>query len=100
MDFDRYFYYRINGNVDQVPFVEIPVSSSDRYEEWKEGISRLDKISQRYYGSPFYDWIILQANPEFIFEFDIPDGTIIRIPYPIEPITRFYDETLRKIRNF
>jgi hypothetical protein len=100
MDFDRYFYYRQNGNVDQLPFVDIPVTSSDRYEEWKESVSRLDKISQRYYSSPLFDWVILQANPQYLCEFDIPNNAIIRIPFPLEPVLRNYDDSLKKIRNF
>jgi hypothetical protein len=31
-----------------------------------------------------YDWLILYANPDYLIEFDIPDGTIIRIPFPLE----------------
>jgi hypothetical protein len=100
MDWDRYFYYRKNGQVDQIPFVKIPVTSTDRYEAWEEGVSRLDSISKRFYGSPLYDVVILQANPQYLFEFDIPHGAIIRIPFPLEPVLRVYDESLKKIRNF
>lgn len=99
-DFDRYFYYRNNGNVDQLPFVNIPVSSSDRYEEWRDGQSRMDVMSQKYYNDPLFDWVILQANPQYVLEFDIPDGEIIRIPYPLESVLKLYDDTLKNIRNF
>jgi hypothetical protein len=30
--------------------------------------------------------VILWANPEYFIEFDIPPGTVIRIPYPINDV--------------
>jgi hypothetical protein len=41
-------------------------------------------VSQQFYGSPFFGWLILQANPQFTgLEFNIPDGAILTIPYPL-----------------
>ena len=39
----------------------------------------------------------LQANPEYTMEFDIPDNTIIRIPYPLKETL---DEFMEKTQNF
>lgn len=42
---------------------------------------RLDIISQRYYGSPIFWWVIAQANASVIFDpFNVPRGTKLRIP--------------------
>ena len=43
---------------------------------------RLDLISSRIYGDPQYWWIILAANG-YEIEFEIEEGEILRIPYPL-----------------
>jgi nucleoid-associated protein YgaU len=43
---------------------------------------RLDLISYRVYNDPQYWWVILAANG-FQLEFEIEDGEILRIPYPL-----------------
>lgn len=99
-DYDRYEEVRNDdGTVDQLPFVPIPVSSSDKYERWNTETSRMDKLAQRYYDNPFFDWLILYANPSYISEFDIPTGTIIRIPFPLERARQDYEDNLKRIRN-
>jgi hypothetical protein len=95
LDYDRYQILRNNdGSTDMPPFVEIPVSPGDKYEEWREGFSRMDVISQKYYSNPFYDFFILYANPQYISEFDIPDGTVIRIPFPLDRVKLIYENSL------
>lgn len=44
-----------------------------------ETTNRLDLISQIYYTTPKYWWVIAQAN-YIIDPFDVPYGTILRIP--------------------
>lgn len=84
MAFDRYSQFRQDGSISIVPFGEIPTKSSDFYETYKKGITRLDILSYNYYGDPDFGWLILQANPEYgSMEFDIPDNANIRIPYPL-----------------
>jgi hypothetical protein len=99
-DFDRYEIFRNTDNtIDQLPFVRIPQLPSDKSEEWIEGRSRLDKLAQRYYGNALGDWIILLANPEYRSEFDIPDGTVIRIPFPYRDALEAYTAELARIRD-
>ena len=43
---------------------------------------RLDLISYRIYGDAQYWWVILAANG-YEIEFDIAEGEILRIPYPL-----------------
>ena len=98
-DYDRYQLIKNNdGSMDQMPFVPIRSGSGDKYVEWVEGKSRMDKLSQRYYGSPYYDWLIMYANPEFISEFDIVDGATIRIPFPLNRALSLYQDELAQIR--
>lgn len=98
--YNRYeIFINDNGDIDQLPFIQIPVASTDKYEVWNEGRSRMDKLSQKYYNDPFYDFFILFANPEYLSEFDIPDGTLVRIPFPLERAKSVYETGLQKIRN-
>ena len=99
-DYDRYEIYRNDdGTIDQMPFVNIPVNPSDKFESWINGRSRLDKIAKRLYGNEFFDFLILMANPQYISEFDIPDDTVIRIPFPLEKARTDYENGLKKIRS-
>jgi hypothetical protein len=68
-----------------IPGIDIPVSSSDKNMVYKQGLTRLDKLSQMYYNNPYSGWLIMLANPEFGgLEFNIPDMTLIRIPFPFD----------------
>ena len=82
--YNRYSPFLINGEQTVVPYINLPAKSSDKRYIYKVGISRLDKVSQQHYNSPFFGWLILQANPQYtVFEFNIPDGAVLTIPYPL-----------------
>lgn len=99
-DYDRYEIYRNDdGTIDQLPFVNISKRTSDKFETWNLGRSRYEKLAQRFYRNPFFDFLIMYANPEYISEFDIPDGAVIRIPFPLDPVKQEYEDKLKKIRN-
>ena len=99
-DYNRYeILTNSNGTTDPMPFVNIPTNQSDKYENWNTEYSRLDKLSQKYYGNPFYDFLILYANPEFMSEFDIPDGQLIRIPFPLQKVKSDYENALTVYRQ-
>jgi len=83
-----------NGTTDVMPFVKLPTNPSDKFEYWNSMTSRLDKISQKYYGNPFYDYLILYGNNIYLNEFDIPDGALIRIPFPLVKAKADYDAAL------
>ena len=81
--YDRYEKFKVNNEIKPLPFIKIPVSSNDISAEYTTN-SRLDILSQQYYGVPYYGWLILQANPQYTgFEFNIPDGAVLTIPYPL-----------------
>ena len=82
--FDRYQFFINDGNFKIVPGIELPLKATDKYVQFKKNKNRLDKLSQEYYGSPVFGWIILQANPEIGgIEFQIPDNYILRITFPL-----------------
>lgn len=58
----------------------ISESSEDLYVTVDNtSINRLDIISARFYGYPIYWWVLALAN-DIIDPFDIPLGSIIRVP--------------------
>jgi hypothetical protein len=82
--YNRYNEFLINGQQTVVPFVNVPQKPSDKVYIYKVGRSRLDKISQEYYGTPVFGWLILQANPQYGgLENTIPDGAILIVPFPL-----------------
>lgn len=100
IDYDRYEIFRNDdGSIDQLPFVTIPQNPSDKYVNWKLGVDRLDKLAKRYYDNELFDFIILLANPTYISEFDIDDGDVIRIPFPLDKARTDYENGLKRIRN-
>lgn len=83
--FDRYNKFRINADIKPIPSITIPLDSADKYAVYKESVTRLDKLSNSYYNNPYSGWLIMLANPEFGgLEFNIPDSTIIRVPFPYD----------------
>ena len=99
MSYDRYAQFRYNGKVDFVPNIKITPKETDYFEVYKRGQSRLDLISYDYYGDPNYDWLIMAANPEFSsMEFDIPDQSQLRIPYPLDQTLEDYVNQVERYR--
>jgi len=99
-DYDRYAILRNgDGTIDSMPFISLPSNPSDKYEYWNSEFSRMDKLSQKYYGNPFYDFLILYGNPEYVTEFDVPDGALIRIPFPLQKAKSDYEAILTSIKK-
>lgn len=95
MAYDRYKSFRENGMVGFVPFLPIAKSTSDIYINYNKSKMRFDLLSYKYYGDANYGWLIMQANPELgSMEFKIKDGSVIRIPYPIESAIARYEESI------
>jgi hypothetical protein len=62
----------------------LPSKSTDKKYIYKVGQSRLDKISQQFYNTPYFGWLILQANPQYGgTEWSIPDNAVIIVPFPL-----------------
>jgi len=92
--YDRYQKFRIDNTIKVLPFIKIPKQSTDILIEYKNK-TRLDIVSNTYYGVPYYSWLILQANPEYGgLEFDIPEGAVIRVPFPLITALQNYQQAL------
>jgi hypothetical protein len=81
---NRYSDFIINGQQTIVPYINLQTKSTDKRYIYKVGSSRLDKVSAQYYGTPYFGWLIMVANPIWGGqEWNIPDGTILTIPFPL-----------------
>jgi hypothetical protein len=98
MSYNIYSKLTINGGIKKIPPISLSTRSTDYYIQYKKGSTRLDNISYDYYGDPNYDWLILEANRDIaLFEFNIPDGATLRIPYPL---TSYIEEINSKIESY
>lgn len=97
--YDRYQRFKENGGVRPIPGILINTSVEDKSVVYKLGYTRLDKLSQEYYGNPYHGWLIMSANPKFGgLEWEIPNGEVIRIPFPFkDAIDRYNKEVERHI---
>lgn len=96
-NFDRYKYFKIDGTFIKVPFIPIEEKSTDVYTYYERGKTRLDLLSYQYYNDANYDWLIMQANPQYgSLEFLIPDGAKLRIPYPLNTTLTQYNANIEK----
>jgi hypothetical protein len=94
-NYNRYKDFVINGEQTIVPYIILPSKSTDKKYIYKVGMSRMDKVSQQYYGSPLFGWLIMQANPQYSGnEWVIPDGSILTIPYPLVASLQDYKNQL------
>jgi len=99
--FDRYSQFRVGNEIKLVYFGEIPKKTTDIIEYYKKGITRLDQLSYQYYNSPDYGWLILQANPQYgALEFNIPDGSELRIPYPLNTSLSDYQKSIENYKKY
>lgn len=94
--YNRYSQFLVQGQQKVVPGLILPRKSTDVKYIYKAGVSRLDKISQEYYGSPFFGWLIQQSNLEYGgLEWSIPDNSIIVIPFPLIPSLQDYNNAIK-----
>lgn len=100
MTFNRYQDFTFNGTMKLVPFIKIPKKNSDIYITYETSKSRLDLISYKIYNDANFGWLILQANPELgSLEFNIPNNTVLRVPYPLETTLIQYNNDVKKYKE-
>lgn len=98
--YDRYSLFRENGIIDIVPNVTLRKKNTDHFITYRAGHTRLDIVSNNYYNNPNYDWLIMMANPEYgSMEYSIPDGSELRIPFPLDDTLREYNELIAQHRE-
>ena len=97
---NRYKETFINNKHRTLPFVKLLKKSTDRQFFYSVGSSRLDKISNDFYGNPTYGWLIMMANPQYgALEINIPDQTILNIPYTLQASLLDYNSAMNNYFN-
>lgn len=69
-----------------MPPVKISIRKTDKYITYKKNTMRTDYLAGEIYQDETFWRLIMWANPEYFLEFDIPDNSIIRIPYPLNDV--------------
>jgi len=77
--------YKVKTVTDSIPPLGIIADRETDIYITYNGADRLDMISYRVYGDPQYWWVILAAN-EYQIEFDIEEGEILKVPYPLSDV--------------
>jgi hypothetical protein len=100
VSYNRYEGVDSNGYIQLTPRVKYKPQSTDKEETWTRN-SRMDLVSYKYYEDPNYDWLILLANDQIPFlEFEIPFGTVLKIPYPLDNALRQYTNSVYNFQQF
>ena len=89
MAFDLYKLLKDPKNpkiLKDMPPVKISNRISDKFIAYDMNKNRLDYIAGQVYKDETMWRLIMWANPEYFLEFDIPSGTILRVPYPLNDV--------------
>ena len=93
--YDRYSRFRGENSSHIMPNVEITPSSTDITVIFKKDTMRMDTLSYKYYNDANYGWLIMMANPSYgSLEYSIPDGVVLRIPYPLNTAINRYENVI------
>lgn len=95
MAINFYELLREENGMQNMPNVAISRRSTDKSIVFNPKLMRLDRIAGDVYGDETLYKILMWANPDIIYEFDIPRGTIIRIPFPLNDVIQ---EVVAKIQ--
>jgi len=97
---NRYSKMVTDGKIVRLPLVSLGKRETDYFEVYRKNKSSLDNISYKYYDDPNYVWIIMLANQDYgSLEYEIPDGAILRIPFPLESAINEYNTKLDRMMS-
>lgn len=101
MSYNRYTEFKLDDSIRTVPFIKLPQKSTDKEEQYVIGKTRLDLLSYKYYKDANFGWLILLANPSVgSLEFNIRDGEILTIPFPLETSLKDYINEVNKYKKY
>ncbi len=86
MSISFYEFLRDGNNIKDMPQVTISNRPTDKTIVFNPRRMRLDRIAGDVYGDETLYKLLMWANPEIVYEFDIQRGTIIRIPFPLNDV--------------
>jgi hypothetical protein len=85
-----------NATLENMPPIDIDKRQTDKFVLYNKNLNRLDRLAGDIYEDETLWKVILWANPEYDCEFDIPDNTPVRVPWPKIDVL---DEISKKIIN-
>lgn len=86
MPFNFYSLLKNADKLKDMPAVQIKHRATDRSVVYNKQLNRLDTIAGDIYKDETYWRLILWANEQYFMEFDIPDNTVIRVPWPLQDV--------------
>ena len=86
----------LNDEILNMPPMEIDKRPTDLYVQYNKSKTRFDRIAANVYLDDEMAIFIRWANQDYDLEFDIPAGTVIRIPLPLDSVV---EEVVQKIEN-
>lgn len=99
MAYNFYSLLKDNDRLKNMPPVEIDNRPTDKTVTYNKNKARLDYYAGTIYEDETYWRLILWANPEYFLEFDIPDNTVIRVPYPLNDVLNEVNLKITQRRN-
>ncbi len=86
MPINFYEFLRDGNAMKNMPQISISQRVTDKSIVFDPRKMRLDRVAGDVYNDETMYKILLWANPDIVYEFDIPRGTIIRIPFPLNDV--------------
>lgn len=99
MSYNFYELLRNNDKLRNMPPFKIDKRESDRSVTYNRQKNRLDTIAGKVYSDETLWRLILWANEEYFFEYDIPDNAVIRVPYPVSDVINEVQQKISEKRN-
>lgn len=99
MGFDFYKYLIQGDRMSSMPPIKISDRLTDKYVIYNSQTNRLDTIAGDIYADETFWRLILWANEQYFMEFDIPDNTVIRVPFPLQDVINEYSSKIIKLRD-
>lgn len=95
MAINFYELLKDGNDIKDMPQITISRRPTDKTIVFNPRLMRLDRIAGDVYQDETLYKLIMWANPDIIYEFDIPRGTILRIPFPLNDVIQ---EVVSKIQ--
>jgi hypothetical protein len=99
--YNRYAALALQTEIGFFPDIKLEAKSTDKFEIYQMGKSRMDKLSESFYGEAWWGFLILMANPELPgLEYLIPNETPIRIPFPLEATVKELKDKIEEKKRY
>jgi len=99
MSANYYELLKTNDKLKNMPAIQIEHRPTDKSVTYNKQKNRLDNIAGNVYNDETYWRLILWANEEYFMEYDIPDNTVIRVPWPFQDVLTEVDTKIVSKRD-